>query len=100
MTNERFTELLNELRTASLDTLLAKNSNYSTQSDPLHNFRSGAYIIGGTPAQAAWGYMTKHLVALHDKIDRNDFSDRDDLLEKLQDTINYLCFIWAIANDK
>jgi hypothetical protein len=99
MNNERFSELLAELRSASLDTLLTKNSNYATKSDPLHNFRTGAYMIGGTPAQAAWGYMVKHLVSLHDKIERNDFTDRDDLLEKLQDCINYLCFIWAIAND-
>lgn len=55
--------------------------------------------MGGTPAQACWGYMTKHLVALRDKVNRNDFSDREDFLEKCQDTINYVRFLWCIGND-
>ena len=44
--------------------------------------------------------MTKHLTALRDKIEKNDFSDRDDLLEKCQDIINYIRFIWVIGNDE
>ena len=55
--------------------------------------------MGKTPAQACWGYMTKHLTALRDKIDSNDFSDREDFLEKCQDTINYIRFLWCIGND-
>ena len=56
--------------------------------------------MGSTPAQCAWGYMTKHLVALRDKVQTNDFSDRDDLLEKCQDIINYIRFIWLIGNEE
>ena len=99
MTTEQFNQLVTELRSASMDTLIAKSGDYSAGGDPLHNFRVGAHMIGGTPAQAAWGYMAKHLVALHDKIERNDFSDREDLLEKCQDIINYICNIWAIAHE-
>lgn len=97
MTHEEFAELVAELRVASMDTLAAKNSKYSNSSDPFHNFRVGAAMIGGTPAQAAWGYMAKHLVALHDKVERNDFADRADLLEKCQDIINYVCFVYAMG---
>lgn len=97
MTHEEFAELVAELRRESTDTLAAKNRQYSNSSDPFHNFRVGAAIIGGTPAQAAWGYMAKHLVALRDKVERNDFSDRDDLLEKCQDIINYVCFVYAMG---
>ena len=100
MNNERFTELVLELRTASIDTLVAKNAGYSSDEDKLHNFHAGAEIMGGTPAQAAWGYMTKHTVALRDKIQRNDFHDRDDFLEKCQDIINYVCLIWCIGNEE
>lgn len=100
MTSETFTELVEELRRVSLDTLAVKNGSYSSESDRLHNFHAGADIAGGTPAQAAWGYMTKHLVALRDKVERNDFSDRSDLLEKCQDIINYICLIWCIANEE
>ena len=56
--------------------------------------------MGGTPAQVCWGYMTKHLVALRDMIQRNDFSNREDVLEKIQDSINYLRFIWAISEEE
>lgn len=99
MTQKQFDALLEEIRTASIDTLKAKNAKYAEGKDPLHNFRAGADISGQTPAQTAWGYASKHLVALRDKIERDDFSDREDLLEKCQDIINYICFIWCIAND-
>ena len=44
--------------------------------------------------------MTKHLVALRDMVDRDDFSDREDFLEKCQDTINYIRFLWVLGNEK
>lgn len=100
MPPERFQELLDELDGNSLQTLKEKNARYSTDGDSLHNFRSGAEIAGGTPAQACWGYMTKHLVALRDMVMRNDFSNREDFLEKCQDTINYIRFLWCIGNEE
>lgn len=99
MNIETFNKLLDELDGNSLETLKKKNAMYAASNDCLHNFDSGAEIMGLTPAQCAWGYMTKHLVALRDKVKRNDFSDRDDLLEKCQDIINYIRFIWLIGND-
>ena len=102
MTQDKFKELLEELDGNSVVTLLSKNANYSidVDGDALHNFRSGADVGGGTMAQACWGYLTKHLVALRDKVQKNDFSDRDDLLEKCQDSINYIRFLWCIGNDE
>ena len=99
MTSETFNKLLDELDGNSLETLKQKNAKYASPTDCLHNFDSGAEIMGSTPAQCAWGYMTKHLVALRDKVQKNDFSDRDDLLEKCQDIINYIRFIWLIGNE-
>ena len=99
MTSETFNKLLDELDGNSLETLKQKNAKYASPTDCLHNFDAGAEIMGRTSAQCAWGYMTKHLVALRDKVDKNDFSDRDDLLEKCQDIINYIRFIWLIGNE-
>lgn len=99
MTHERFEQLLDELDGESLATLKAKNRMYGAPSDALHNFASGADIGGCTEAQACWGYLVKHLVALRDKIKNNDFSNKDDLKEKCQDIINYIRFIWAIAHE-
>lgn len=100
MNNEIFEKLLDELDGCSLQTLKEKNAKYATDGDCLHNFRSGGDILGGTPAQACWGYLTKHLVALRDKVESNDFSDRADFLEKCQDTINYVRFLWCIGIDE
>lgn len=99
MTNNEFIDLVSELRDASLDTLMKKNAKYGNE-DRLHNFHRGAEIMGGTAAQAALGYMTKHMASLVDKVQKNDFYDREDLLEKCQDIINYICFIWCIGNEE
>lgn len=100
MHSDRFKELLDELDGNSLQTLKEKNARYAQNGDCLHNFRSGADIAGGTPAQACWGYVTKHLVALRDMVQRDDFTNREDFLEKCQDTINYIRFLWCIGNDE
>ena len=99
MTNETFEVLVKEIREKSLDTLVKKNANYADE-DRLHNFKVGAAITGGTPAQAALGYMAKHLASLQDKVRKNDFHDREDLLEKCQDIINYIVFIWCCGNEE
>ena len=101
MTNEVFSEHIKHIKNYSMDVLIAKNSNYSKgDTDALHNFVAGAAIAGCTPAQAAWGYATKHFVALRDKIQRNDFSDFADLEEKCCDIINYIAIIYAIGAEE
>lgn len=99
MNRERFEELLDELDGQSLQTLKEKNARYASDDDCLHNFDSGAEIMNCTPVQCAWGYMTKHIVALRDMVEKDDFSNREDFLEKCQDIINYIRFIWLIGND-
>jgi hypothetical protein len=99
MKAEEFEKLLKELDGNSLETLTRKNAKYGNE-DRLHNFNAGGEIMGGTAADAAWGYLTKHLVALRDMIQRDDFTDREDFLEKCQDSINYIRFIWCIGNER
>ena len=99
MKSERFNELVYEIRKSSIDTLTKKNEKYSAIEDRLHNFHAGAAITGLTATQTAWGYMAKHLASLQGKILSDDFSDMDDLKEKIQDSINYLVFIWCCANE-
>lgn len=100
MKADEFKTLLEELDGSSLTTLIEKNARYSSNNDALHNFRAGADIMGGTPAQACWGYLTKHLTALRDMVQNNNFSNREDFLEKCQDTINYVRFLWCLGNDE
>lgn len=100
MKSDRFKDLLDELDGNSKQTMVEKNARYAKDGDCLYNFRSGAAIMGGTSAQACWGYATKHLVALRDMVEQNDFSNREDFLEKCQDTINYIRFLWCIGNEE
>lgn len=100
MTHETLVKLLNGLDAESRRTLIEKNQKYSDPADALHNFTAGGEIIGGTAAQACWGYLAKHLTALRDKVERNDFSDINDVKEKCQDSINYIRFLWCIANEE
>lgn len=99
MTHQNFEKLLDELESNRIQTLKDKNRKYSSTDDALHNFAEGATIMGCTKAQCAWAYATKHITALRDMIQQDNFSDRDDVLEKIQDIQNYLCFIWCIANE-
>lgn len=96
----KFNGLLDELDGNSLETLKTKNAKYAPEADKLHNFNAGGDIFGGTAAQACWGYLTKHLVALRDMVHRNDFHDREDFMEKCQDSINYIRFLWLIGNEE
>lgn len=101
MNTSDFNELICELNHEADSVMENKNGNYSKgEEDKLHNFHAGAEINGSTPAQACWGYLTKHLVALRDKVQHNDFSDRDDLKEKCMDSINYIRFIWLLGNEE
>lgn len=100
MTSDEFNRLLDELDGTSLETLKSKNAKYSSKNDCLHNFNVGADISGTPPAQTCWGYLSKHLTALRDMVERNDFRDRDDFIEKCQDSINYIRFLWCLGNDE
>ena len=99
MTHEEFNKLVEELESIRIETLKTKNAKYAPADDALHNFHAGAEIMGVTTAQCIWGYATKHIVALRDKILNDNFSDMDDVLEKIQDIQNYLSFIYCAANE-
>lgn len=100
MTHEQFNRLVDELETTRVKTLKEKNARYSQPNDALHNFDEGAKIMSCTSAQCAWNYATKHIIALRDMVLNNNFSNRDDVLEKIQDIQNYLTFIWCISEEE
>ena len=99
MTHEKFTLLIEELDKQGASTLAQKNKKYSSKDDALLNFKNGAEISGNTMAQTCWMYLTKHLAALRKMVQEDDFTNREDFLEKCQDSINYIRFLWAIGNN-
>ena len=100
MTHEQFNTLVDELESTRIKTLKEKNARYSQPDDALHNFDEGAKIMSCTSAQCAWNYATKHIIALRDMVLTNNFENRDDVLEKIQDIQNYLTFIWCISEEE
>ena len=100
MTHENFNALVDKLEASRVSILKKRNAKYSHPDNALYNFNEAAKIMGCTPAQAAWNYATKHIIALRDMILKNDFSDIDDLEEKIRDVQNYLTFIWALGNEE
>ena len=99
MTHKKFTLLIEELDKQGASTLAQKNKRYSSKDDALLNFKNGAEISGNTMAQTCWMYLTKHLAALRKMVQEDNFTNREDFLEKCQDSINYIRFLWAIGND-
>lgn len=104
MDREYFIEKVEEIRSVSIDILIERNlgkNGYAKDSeDAVHNFTVGANMLAkenGTPAQAAWEYMVKHLVALRDKVVNSDFSRPEDTKENCRDIINYTSIIYAIG---
>lgn len=100
MTHIEFENLIDELEKDSLNTLKNKNSKYAPCDDALRNFHVGADIMGVTTGECVWGYATKHISSLRDRIKNNNWDDLEDVKEKLQDTINYLRFLWCVANEE
>jgi hypothetical protein len=100
MDHKEFENLIDELEEDSLNTLKKKNSKYAPCDDALRNFHVGASIMGVTTGECVWGYATKHISSLRDRIQRNDWNDLEDVKEKIQDTINYLRFLWCVANEE
>lgn len=99
MTHREFNYWIDELENSRTSILKERNGKYSHDDEALYNFKEAAKIMGCTPAQAAWNYATKHIIALRDMICSDNFSDKSDLCEKIRDIQNYLSFIWAIANE-
>lgn len=99
MTHSEFNYWIDELEKSRALILDERNGKYSHDDEALYNFKEAAKIMGCTPAQAAWNYATKHIIALRDMICNDNFSDKPDLCEKIRDIQNYLSFIWAIANE-
>ena len=100
MDHKEFENLIDELEEDSLNTLKKKNSKYAPCDDALRNFHVGASIMGVTTGECVWGYATKHISSLRDRIQSNDWNDLEDVKEKIQDTINYLRFLWCVANEE
>ena len=95
MDQEEFEDIFETQVGLSRNVLVTKAREYATDDDRLHNFEVAASLIGGTPEQALWGFLVKHLVSISDMIASGQ--DHPDAMwdEKLGDAINYLFLLRA-----
>lgn len=100
MNHEEFEEVFELVTSMSRSVLIEKAKEYATDTDRLSNFKQSAVLIHGTPEQALWGFVTKHLIALSDMVKSGkDFTDAQ-WDEKIGDTINYMILLKALTVEK
>ena len=100
MTNEDFDVLVNKRLAECKKTLIAKTGIYASKKDRLHNFKVGAALIRQTPSQYAMALVTKHIVAIADKLVNNETMTLEFVVEKMGDTINYMLLIEALNQER
>lgn len=88
-----------ELLLASKGQEYAENANISSKVDRLAHFKKAAALLGETPAQAAFGMLAKHLVAISDMIGAGKSYPLETWDEKITDSINYLLILRAIVEE-
>ena len=77
--------------------LNAKNAEYGSEDDRLHNFHAPAKMVGSDPRNILEGYMLKHTVSIYDMLrdirEGKDEHTMEQWNEKITDHINYLLLL-------
>lgn len=97
MTQEEFNRYAQKFELNCKQILSNRATQYQTQEEPLYNFTIGGEIIGLSPFQTCWAYMSKHIAAMRKKVQTNDVLDADDLLEKCTDIANYAKLMYIVG---
>ena len=99
MTSEVFNQHLKHMQEVTVDTLTAKAKEYASDGDRLHNFKVAAAIQGVSPLEALAGMMAKHTVSVYDMIGSGEVQPMELWEEKIKDSINYHCLLWALLHE-
>lgn len=102
MTKEQFEKIFKARITKLEDLLVNKANVYSSDSNRLHNFESGARISGKTPSEVLDGFLLKHYISYRDilqDIANGKEVDYDKFEEKLGDIICYFFLQEAVMLD-
>ena len=100
MTQEDFDVLVNKRLAECKKVLAGKSGMYASKKDRLHNFKLGGILVRQTPEQYAMELVTKHIVAIFDKLVNKEVMDADFISEKVGDIINYMLLIEALNQEK
>ncbi|MGN0317802.1 MAG: hypothetical protein ACI4E1_07730 [Lachnospira sp.] len=94
-----FNSYIDEMLTYCRDLLIKKNESYNAGNDPIGNFKKAAKLQGVSNKQALIGMMDKHVVSIHDMVNRETCSEKftgEVWKEKIGDNINYLLILYAM----
>jgi hypothetical protein len=95
MTASEFNRIVEDRLKKIRSVLASKAPEYAT-SERLHNFKTSAKEFGGTPGEAAWDWLKKHLVSIHDMVMGLRPATPANIDEKIGDAINYLILLEAL----
>ena len=93
MRPERFEEIVDEVFDKCRSMLIDKAKMYAHGGDRLSNFKRASEFTGLPPAHTLLGFATKQVVSIYDYTDDTAYDikhTREQWLEKMVDTINYL----------
>lgn len=96
MTTEEFNVIVEKRLESIKRILITKSKEYAISEDRLYNFRRGAKFTNKTPYETLWGYLTKHLVSIHDMVEGKRSYTPEAVEEKIGDAINYLILLEAL----
>lgn len=117
MNIDKFGELLERRIKLMRETLEAKNKEYGSGADRLHNFKRAADMLQTTPEEALIGMWTKHIISILDIVDKTTKQNKKSGLsfitnpeflgvskemidEKIGDAINYLILLEALLKER
>lgn len=96
MDNTTFLAILGNRHVKSRMTLNDKGKIYSTDEDRLGNFKSTGRMNGCTSANALWGMVSKHIIAVKDQTKKKEVPTQGWMDEYLGDIVNYMILLEAI----
>ena len=100
MTPKDFDLYLESMQKKITSILKSKAGEYAMDNDRFHNFKTASRINEETPAKAAWGMATKHLISVQDLIEHRLELSKPMIAEKFIDMINYLILISAMLEEE
>lgn len=103
MNQKEFDTVLENVLQDTGNTLSGKAAEYA-RVDRLSNFKAVGQLLHCVPERALWGFVTKHIIALTDFIEKLDNGDcsvsEEQWKEKTHDIIAYMILLWALIEER
>jgi len=98
-----FNEMLEARIKKTREVLAAKNKEYASDVDKLHNFKRAGKMLQIAPEYALVGMMVKHTISILDIVDKinnnKEYPTKEMIEEKVGDNVNYLILLEALIKE-